>query len=464
MKQEIKTFLEMAEAATAWRKNKEINSLLTIDDIDYAKALDYLLLVKLKLPSFNEKFYHDRNKKVFSLFFTTSKPKKSDILVFLDSDLRINQYLPILKEIVERRISYTVVTSVFTVWRKMKKQGFNCIFVKDTSKKSENLIKSARNALADKKYFYKDVDLKPIIYNALDWIPSLLGYKDEIERIIRESNPKSILIECDSTPHGAIVMALAEIFKAQSFVLQHGLTSAEPPTGFFPILAEKLFVWEKDLMEMARELKSDNKTIIVGNPLFQVDPSERAKIKSRLGISEEDKVILVTLSQYLGKNNALYEEKLIELFSELSNIKKTKIVMKFHPFDDLSYCNKFKLKFPDIIYTRTPSLKTFLDKRIIAADMIDLIKISDVMIGHASTSILESWAMGKPAIEYDIFNDGIARIRDLEGKNNKEVILITKKCLSMDNEQLKKLKDKVIKKYLFESKNASKEIVDYLVL
>ena len=306
MKQEIKTFLEMAKSATAWRQNKEIKELLTIDGIDYAKALDYLLLVKLKLPSFNEKFYNDKNKKVFSLFFPKPKPNPSEILIFLDSDLRIAQYLPILNELAKRKISCTLATSVLTIWKTMKSRGFKCIFIKEKKENVNEITNKVKEILKDKKYFYKETDLNPIIINSLEWIPSLLGYQTEIKRILKEAKPKSILIECDSTPQGAIVMALAEKLGVKSFVLQHGVSSAEPPTGFFPILAGKLFVWEKDLMEMAKELKTESKTISVGNPLFQIDVSETSKIKKRLGISDTDKVVLVTLSQYLGKNNKLY--------------------------------------------------------------------------------------------------------------------------------------------------------------
>jgi hypothetical protein len=85
------------------------------------------------------------------------------------------------------------------------------------------------------------------------------------------------------------------------------------------------------------------------------------------------------------------------------------------------------------------------------------------MVGHASTSLLESWAMSKPAIEYDIFSDGIGRITDLEGKNTEEVINIVKKCLLMNQIQITKLKSAVTKRYLFESENAAGDIVNFLI-
>lgn len=126
------------------------------------------------------------------------------------------------------------------------------------------------------------------------------------------------------------------------------------------------------------QVKIPGKTYVVGNPHFH------ESIKIYNDIKEEENTILIISQPYIASF-------FIKIASELSQkLKNFKIIFKLHP-GEWRFKGKYDMHFENYnnIFVETDT------------DIYKLIKKSEYIIGHTSTSLFEAYGFDKKIFVYD---------------------------------------------------------------
>lgn len=127
-----------------------------------------------------------------------------------------------------------------------------------------------------------------------------------------------------------------------------------------------------------KQVKIPGKTYVVGNPHFH------ESIKRYNDIKEEENTILIISQPYIASF-------FIKIASELSQkLKNFKIIFKLHP-GEWRFKGKYDMHFENYnnIFVETDT------------DIYKLIKKSEYIIGHTSTSLFEAYGFDKKIFVYD---------------------------------------------------------------
>lgn len=458
---DLSAFKELNKAVTEWYNQKETKEAYTIDGINLGEALVFPLGLRLLFNS-SENIYENKISKISRKFLNGLSKKQADILIFLESNVRVMQYLPIINELRKRKVSFKVITSNLSIRIKMFSMGIPCDIVKPKRVDAQEYTSKVLSTI-NKDYFYQGTNITPIIKNAVSsWTNHLIGLKGYLDELFKIKKPKAIILEHDVPADAKLMVLVAKSKKIKTFVLQHGGGIFEL-IGYMPSIADKVLTWGEDARE-AYSRAGYNNAISTGNPLFDNPLPNIKKIKKKLGISNE-KVILITPSRDRNASMEEYRDFLDKLLEILSRINNLKIIIKLHPLDRGEFHYDLMKKYPKVIYVRTPSLKSMLEFKIKSLDTLAVMSISDAVLSDAgSSTLLEAFALGKAGIQFNPRNSDKLNLTPFQIKNLKEAGKVVREVLSMDKHKFEKAKEQVVKAHLHKvDKKAASRIVDLML-
>lgn len=152
------------------------------------------------------------------------------------------------------------------------------------------------------------VDLGPLLAAevarvASGWLPGMTSSVDRIERFIRRIHPAGILLADEY--HRQDWMAAARAAGVPVAAVQHGMIyphhngyihAARPDSLRLPGRTFVFGRWERDLLRTASVYR-DDEVVVGGSPrldLVVADPAARGRIRSELGIADDERIVLVS--------------------------------------------------------------------------------------------------------------------------------------------------------------------------
>lgn len=460
----MKEFYKLRKAVSEWHQEPEIKKLLTIDGIDFGKVLESPIILSLQgyeeIKEIKDVTLFERIGKV--LFAKLSK-KESKIIIFIDSNMRIKQYLPVIKELKKRKISWKVISGNISVKLHLLKHGIKSDLLNILNNEGDKeIIERILEKIKDTGEIYNRKKIFGYVKKAIKFrLPAIISSKKYIEKTFSLKKPLGVVLENDSSDLSRLIIEMARNKGIKTFVLQHGLI--QNPSGYLPLNADYMFVWGGKDREFYNKYGYQN-VIVTGNPLFDKMENNKKKILNRLGIPEDKKIILLTPTRGHGELNE-YKRFIEKILNKVSKIKNAEILLKIHPLDDPDIYQKIAEKFDNVSVFKNPSLKDILKGKIKTAYSQDLIKICDVMITNGSTSELEALAMNKKTIRIKIKNRrDISKISHYEIEDISKIDKAINGVLSLKNSEFQRIRSKILRRYLYKlDKNASKRIVNFIL-
>lgn len=462
LRNDFRSFNSTHKSISAWYKEEETGKSLLIEGINFGPILEFPVVMKLCFNG-GATFKENKINKFSRMFIRGISSSSAEILIFLESNVRIKQFVPIIKELERRRTTYCVVTSNLSVKLRLRQEGVKSDFIKPEPVNAEVIINRIVKSIR-KDYLYHnekiDSTLKEIVKT---WIPHLLGLKIYIDELFRIKNPKAIILENDIPAEPKLIIQIAKKKGIKSYVLQHGVFYEL--LAYLPSTADKVFVWGVDSKKFYESARYKEKAIVTGNPLFDNILLNKSDLKKILGISQNNKVILLTPSRDRNASMSEYKIFLNNIFSQLSKMKNTVGIIKLHPLDRGKFHHELMKKYPKIIYARTPTLKTLFDRKIKAINTPDLIKICDVLVSdEGSSTLIEAQAFFKPAIQFDLKKIDKLNLTPFTIFNINEFKSTVERILNMNQGKVKKICNSTIAYQLYRMDGkASGRIIDCML-
>ncbi|MBP1945335.1 hypothetical protein [Methanobacterium petrolearium] len=242
-----------------------------------------------------------------------------------------------------------------------------------------NDIKPFIKSLKGKTNFYPFYDIYKEVYEGvLDYNDSLLekGFMD-LENILKEIDPKLIVLNHDFTTDTKLVSLVAKELGIPTVEIQHGIYSGKGtivPGNY----ADYVFVWGEYFknLYLASKIKQDREIRILGYP-YQLQQQK---------LSHYNKKVV-----YLGQNLELYDDSFLNqkdnTINELNSLCSglgLQFSYRPHPSQNLGL---LKSVFPEVRFT--PDGETFADT----------IKNNEIFISFNSTALIEAALNSKLSIQ-----------------------------------------------------------------
>lgn len=198
-----------------------------------------------------------------------------------------------------------------------------------------------------------------------------------------------------------------------SILLEHGFANYIPEISkfdslsYYHLLRDKIAVWgdiQKTYLINVKNIPNE-KILVIGSPKH--DYFFKNNLKQ--DIIKDKKTILLTthpIIDLVGRGGTLAHQKFEKFLINLINVKKTfqnvELIVKLHPSPDPQH--EYTKKF---LQELDPTIKVFQ-----SASIIDLIRISDVMINVSefyspSTAVMEAMILSKPIIYISLYEKEI---------------------------------------------------------
>jgi hypothetical protein len=195
--------------------------------------------------------------------------------------------------------------------------------------------------------------------------------------------PKAIITDHDRYSFNSALILAGNYFKIPTYTFVHGSTF--PPDHFYPVLAQKMFVWGRVHYNQFKNLGvSEEKIVIIGNQKLNrniIDLSLQKKIE--LGLLDK-KVIL------LANSNFQIDERLglTKIFCESSlTFPEYDFWVRLHPVEKISEY--------DVLLKQYPKIRFFDNNHFTSEQSF---AIASIIIGHSSTYLFDAFVKGKNLI------------------------------------------------------------------
>lgn len=222
------------------------------------------------------------------------------------------------------------------------------------------------------------------------------------EKFFKESPSIHLLVgDYDRGNESAAVYLVAKKLGLKNIVLQHGVIN--PPYGYFPLIADKVFVWGEIQQQQYMKMHTDEKRIVVtGTPIverMEILKEKRADLEKEYGLTPGKKNVVLGINPIKFE----YNEELIRVFAEtLHQLNKEDydFYIKLHPSQKEEQYNFIQ---------QIPGL-SFWKKEIHHRDFF---VVCDVLITHNS-------GIANEAIFYEV-PVGILDVLSISAGNGKEL-------------------------------------------
>lgn len=247
----------------------------------------------------------------------------------------------------------------------------------------------------------KDEIIRELFRSAVAMLPETMLFIDRMNIVLNKIKPSAI-VSMSMVDHWlAVERYLAEQRGIPFIALQNALMEDQyMPT---PTAAHFFFTYSKDTREsLIKAGALPSQVILTGAPRhdrFAQDKERKHKIRKLLGISDTEKVILITTQpfDYQDKLNLNKEliDSVIPFVSQQINVR---VFVKLHPRE-----SRKEYKF-----LQQKQYKVF--RLISNIDVLDVIVASDCLLSRTSTTIHSSLVAGVPAVVL-LNNSRLAQIR-----------------------------------------------------
>lgn len=287
----------------------------------------------------------------------------------------------------------------------------------------------------------------------VDYFITFKNSDNFIKKIIKDVNV--VVSTHDVLPFENKIFKIANELKIPSLVVQHGINESDT---FIPKISTKMAVWGEITKKWRmKNGENEKKLVITGAPQFDqyyyIKKSKEDVLKDISFLKTPKKIILYTPHPFVinptGETGTGYkyedilnlddQKKLLEILFYVTKRLNLFLIIKLHPSNDLN------LKEIESLFSNLNYKDYFIFEHKTGL-LTDLILISDIVISHSSTTLIEGMILKKPVITIGFENKEGALIYSKKGgafnvHNEKE--LEEKIRLILNN---KILRDKIILK------------------
>ena len=262
-------------------------------------------------------------------------------------------------------------------------------------------------------FVYKDVDFGDIVLRRINFLINTFFPKvmipdlQKVRASLRALSPDCLVLENDSIYYERMFVLVAKAQGIKTVVLQHGMTwfgegfdsRLYKSHDFYPVFADHIIVFGKVVEEWFKNLGQDSEKLVVkGGGIF--DKYHQAGV-NRSAASDKRKKVLFLLDDH-GCDESYITQ----------NIPLSKVGTQ------VSKINEMAKKNPDIDFVVRPHSSDLMDPEIfswgnhagnnftISRDktLLEMIKEVDLVVGCASTGLLEALTANVPVISMDVYN------------------------------------------------------------
>ena len=225
------------------------------------------------------------------------------------------------------------------------------------------------------------------------------------EHILTEHRPALIVSADNADQRCRIYSFLGQRLGIPSLVVQQGLTYRDYPEWKFFSMSEVAAMGDISRADMMSQGIPEERITVTGPPAFDrlllPEPEACANIRAEHGVKDEQFMVLFASQPYqVGgfKTPDIRLEMIKAIIKATASLVRVQLVVKPHPIEDISILRR--------IIGQRPRVTLF--ER--AADISLLIKACDVLLTFTSTVALQALYIGKPVLNVDFPESGLASI------------------------------------------------------
>lgn len=195
--------------------------------------------------------------------------------------------------------------------------------------------------------------------------------------LLNRYHPRLILTEYDRNHLSAPMILAARKIGIPTITLQHGVIHPSG-YGYVPVLAEYMFCWGKQYLNMivSKDVNPE-KIIVTGNPRLNII-TKYLDIE-KLGTVSKDKDYVVTLgtSPINDEKRRLLVIEFCETIKRVNNYKCIKGVVRLHPSEKINFYKKFIKKYPEVQFSANSDYESTQ-----ILEISDIVVVSDSGFGN----------------------------------------------------------------------------------
>jgi hypothetical protein len=225
------------------------------------------------------------------------------------------------------------------------------------------------------------------------------------EHILTEHRPTLIVSADDADQRCRIYSLLGQKLGIPSLVVQQGLTHKDYPEWKFFSMSEVAAMGDISRADMMLQGIPEGRITVTGHPgfdrLLTPEPEACAKIRAEHGVNDGQFMVLFASQPYqVGgfKTPDIRLEMIKAIINATFSLARVQLVVKPHPIEDIQKLQRILGHRPRIVMVER------------AADISLLIKACDVLLTFTSTVALQALYIGKPVLNVDFPESGLASI------------------------------------------------------
>ena len=225
------------------------------------------------------------------------------------------------------------------------------------------------------------------------------------EHILTEHRPALIVSADDADQRCRIYSLLGQRLGIPSLVVQQGLTHRDYPEWNFFSMSEVAAMGDISRADMMSQGIPEERITVTGHPGFDrlliPEPEACAKIRAEHGVKDEQFMVLFASQPYqVGgfKTPDIRLEMIKAIINATVSLERVQLVVKPHPIEGTQKLQRILGRRPRIVMVKR------------ATDISLLIKACDVLLTFTSTTALQALYIGKPVLNVDFPESGLASI------------------------------------------------------